>query len=117
MELKLQHGRYVSAAGGQPARVSGPEETAQRVTMKLTAHRGGFAPLPEYGSRLHTLLYTARPSEYQTAAMQFIAEALAEEPDVTVTDVSVRPDGEALRIDVDFTVGDVGFQTTIGGTI
>lgn len=114
MELKLEQGRYVPGPGGRPVTVSGPEETAQRVTMKLTARRGGFLPLPEYGSRLYTLLYTARPSEYQTAAMQMIAEALADEPNVMVTAVEVFPaDGETLRVDVRFTAGGQGFQTAV----
>lgn len=114
MELKLEQGRYLTGAGGRPVRVSGPEETAQRVAMRLTARRGGFAPLPDYGSRLYTLLYTVRPSEYQTAAMQHIAEALADEPDVTVTAVEVSPaDGDTLRVDVRFTAAGQAFQTTV----
>jgi len=113
MELKLEGGRYVPGAGGRPERVSGAAETAQRVAMKLTAHRGGFQPLPEYGSRLDTLLYTARPSEYGTAAMQLVAEALSDEPEVTVTSVEVRPEGETLRIDVGFTVSDEVFEIAV----
>lgn len=113
MELKLENGRYVSGTGG-PVRVSGAEETAQRVMMKLAARRGGFAPLPDYGSRLHALLRTVRPSEYQTAAMECVAEALAEEPEVTVNAVEVsRADGDTLRVDVRFTAGDRAFQTAV----
>ena len=83
MELKLEQGRYVPGAGGL-LRVTGANEIAQRVMMKLTARRGGFAPLPEYGSALYTLLHTARPSEYETAAMQYIAQALADEAGLRV---------------------------------
>lgn len=61
MELKLVDGAYVLGAGGRMSRVTKAEEIAQRVMMKLTARRGGFAPLPEYGSALHTLLRTAKP--------------------------------------------------------
>lgn len=114
MELKLENGGYIPGAGGKMTRVSGAEETAQRVMMKLTAHRGGFALLPGYGSRLHTLLRTARPSTYQTAAMQYIAEALEEEPDVTVQSVEVRPEGEeTLRVEVCFTADGVEFQRSM----
>lgn len=113
MELKLQNGRYLPGPRGART-VSGPEETAQRVMMKLTARRGGFAPLPEYGSRLYALLRTAKPSEYQTAAMECVAEALAEEPDVTVNAVEVcRTDEDTLRVDVRFTAGEREFQTSV----
>ena len=113
MERKLEQGRYVPSSGGL-SRVTGAEEIAQRVMMKLTARRGGFAPLPEYGSALHTLLHTARPGAYETAAMQYIAQALADEPEVTVTAVEVRAaDGETLGVDVHFTAAGQAFGTTL----
>lgn len=114
MELKLVNGTYVPGAGGRLRRVTGAEETAQRVMMKLTARRGGFAPLPDYGSALHTLFRTAKPSAYQTAAMRYIAEALADEPEVTVTDVEViRTGEESLRVEVGFTVSGVAFRKSV----
>ena len=42
MELKLVDGNYVADATGGLAAVSGTEELAQRVVMKLTAREGGF---------------------------------------------------------------------------
>lgn len=112
MELKLEQGAYVPSGGGL-ASVSGGEEIAQRVVMRLTARRGGFAPLPDYGSRLYLLPRTALPSEWKTEAMQSVAEALSEEPDVTVTDVEVTPvAADCLRIDVTFTAQ--GTQFTAG---
>ena len=69
------------------ATVSGEDETVQRVLMKLTARRGAFAPLPEFGSGLYTLPRLKR-SQRETAARQMVHEALADETDVTVTDVS-----------------------------
>lgn len=102
MELKLEQGAYVPA-GNRLATVSGAEELAQRVLMRLTARRGGFAPLPSYGSRLYLLSRTAKPGQYETAAMQYIAEALEEEPGVTVQEVTVTPGRDGtLRIDAVF---------------
>ena len=90
------------------------EETAQRVLLRLTARRGGFAPLPEYGSRLYLLPRTAKPSGYETAARQYIAEALAEEPAVEVTAVRFTPVGaDGVRIDVDFTAGGAAFTGAV----
>ena len=102
MELKLEQGAYVQAGNGFVT-VSGPEELAQRVMMRLTARRGGFAPLPQYGSRLYLLSRTAKPGQYETAAMQYIAEALEE---VTVTS---RPEG-TLQIDAVFSAEGFSFS-------
>ena len=110
MELKLEQGAYVQAGNGFVT-VSGPEELAQRVMMRLTARRGGFAPLPQYGSRLYLLSRTAKPGQYETAEMQYIAEALEEEPGVTVQEVTVtsRPEG-TLQIDAVFSAEGFSFS-------
>ena len=113
MELKLENGAYL-CRGKTPETVSGAEEIAQRVVLRLTAHRGGFAPLPEYGSRLYLLSRLARPGTYQTTAMQLIAEALEGETAVSVTDVQVTELRENdLRVDITFTVDGQLFQTGI----
>lgn len=113
MELKIRNGAYVPG-GGSLEHVSGAEEIAQRVVMKLTARKGGFAPLPSYGSALYQLLYRAKPSEYQTVAMQYIAQALADEPEVTVTETTVTViDEDTLQVDVSFTAAGVNFQTAV----
>lgn len=113
MELKLEQGRYVPGGKGLET-VSGAEEIAQRVVMRLTARRGGFAPLPEYGSRLYLLPRTALPSHWKTAAMHYVAESLAEEPNVVVTDVTVTPlTGDSLRVDVSFTADGTEFTAGV----
>lgn len=84
MELKLENGRYQASKYGGLETVSGGEELCQRIVMKLTARRGAFLPLPDYGSRLHTLLSSVRAAERETAAGLLAAEALSDEPGVTV---------------------------------
>lgn len=114
MELKLEQGMYAAGPNRRPQTVSGAEETAQRVMMRLTARRGGFAPLPEYGSRLYLLPRLAKPSAYETAARQYIAEALAEETAVEVTEVQCTPvDEQTVRIDVTFTADGIPFSTSV----
>lgn len=101
MEIALENGRYVPADTGGLEEVSGTRELAQRLAMKLAARRGGFAPLPDYGSRLYTLTASARPSERAAAARQLAAEALADEPDVAVRDAAVtllEDGGAEIRI-------------------
>ena len=71
--------------------------------MKLAARRGGFALLPEFGSRLY-LLGTVRASERETAARQYVAEALADEENLVLDRLSVSGLEEgSIRIDTEFT--------------
>lgn len=93
MELMLSGGRYVPALSGGLVTVSGIDEICQRIIMKLTARRGFFVLLPEYGSRLHTL-HTVKPSERASVAKMFAAEALADEQGLSVenAELSELPD-------------------------
>lgn len=98
MELRLREGQYVPGAPGGFERVFGKEELLQRVCMKLKARRGEFYPLPEYGSRLYTLA-SVKPSLRETAARQFILEALADETGLVLDSVEVE-EGEDQGLNV-----------------
>ena len=95
MELKLRDGDYVPDGIGGLCRVDGSGALLQRTLFKLTARRGMFPFLEKLGSRLWQL-GEVPPGRRQSAAAQYVAEALAEEP-VTVEDVTVGPgrDGSA----------------------
>ena len=102
-ELKLQNGDYVPEPGGDLLCVSGTEALVQRALMRLAARRGGFLPLPDYGSRLHTL-GRLKPSQREAAAWQFALEALAPETEIALTALEYLPgdDGSAeLRLELD----------------
>lgn len=94
MELKLTDGRYVPGRAGGIDTVTGDEELAQRIAMKLGARRGGFAAMPDYGSRMYALLRGVKPSERADAARACAAEALSDEPDLTVESAELTPDGD-----------------------
>jgi phage baseplate assembly protein W len=118
MELKLENGGYVPARYLDLAAVSGAEELAQRIVMKLTARRGGFAPLPDYGSRLYLLMQT-RPSERMGAARQYVAEALADESGIELESISLsEPEAGTLLAALSFSAGggSLSVTTAIGGT-
>ena len=116
MELKFDAGAYVKNKSGGFTTVSGEEETVQRVLMKLTARRGAFAPLPEFGSELYTLP-RLKPSQRETAARQMVHEALADESDVTVTEVSyAETDGDTAVVTVALSVGG-GAETSVAVTV
>ena len=101
MELKLDNGYYVPANYQGFAQVSELEELAQRLMMKLTAKRGQFFPLPDYGSRLY-LLPKILPSQRETAARQYVIEALADENEVELTDFELFQTGLSALITATF---------------
>ena len=99
METKISNGDYVSDGLGGVERCKGTDALLERVLFRLTARRGQFPPLPELGSRLY-LLSREPAARRQSAAAQYVAEALAEE-DVSVTEVSLAPEaGGRARLTV-----------------
>lgn len=99
MERKLIQGDYVPDGMGGLTTLSGGEEMLARVLYRLTARRGALPFLPELGSRLY-LLGREKPSARQALASQYVAEALREEPSLTVQRVELVQDGEVGRLTV-----------------
>lgn len=91
MELMIRNGDYVSA-GGDLCRVGGQEALLQRILFRLTARRGSFPFREELGSRLWQLGQLSAAAR-QTAAKQYVTEALAEERDVQVESVTLTEHG------------------------
>lgn len=96
MELKIIGGDY-AVSEGRLCSVSGADEILQRVLMKLTAKRGGFPPMPDFGSRLY-LLPGVKKTERAALCEAFIAEALTGEQEVAVSSVSLSEVGDEIRI-------------------
>ena len=106
----MKNGCYVAGRYGGVSTVSGQEEKIQRIMMRLAAHRGGFLPMPDYGSRIYTL-GGVKPSGRDAAARQFVHEALSEEDGVTVTEVKCSTIGhDSLRVDVALSLYGESFQ-------
>ena len=57
-----------------------------RVLVRLTARRGAMPFLPGLGSRLHEVI-REKPGARQTLCARYVAQALEEETDLSVTDV------------------------------
>lgn len=115
MELKLEDGRYVPGKYQGFENVSGGEELLQRVLMRLRVRRGSFLPMPEYGSRLH-LLRSVKSSQRESAAKQFITEALSEEAGLELESLAISEMSEGeLLLDMSFSYGGASLraQTTI----
>lgn len=100
MELRLERGEYIAREHGGLESISGADELRQRVEMKLAARRGCYPLMPEYGSRLYTLS-RVKPSQRQSAAEQFIAEAISDEPGLEIEELTLTETGsDSIRLDV-----------------
>ena len=105
MELELKNGDYVPDGIGGVRRVSGREALAQRVLFRLTARRGSFPFWPELGS-LPT-------SQRSAAAVQYVTEALAQEP-VDVEEVILTPQpGGTAELQVRLSCQDTGLDVML----
>lgn len=89
--LMLVNGDYVPQGNGLRS-AKGDEAVLQRMLMKLTARRGQFPFMEDFGSRLWTL-DRLRPAERQAAAEQYVLEALRDEPGLTVEQVTLAENG------------------------
>ena len=87
MELKLENGDYLPDGHGGLQQAG--EELLQRVLNRLSARRGSFPFLPDFGSRLY-LLGLAAPSVREAAAERYVTEALAPETALKVESVRLR---------------------------
>ena len=87
MELKLVNGDYLP--DGRGGLEQAEEEILQRALSRLTARRGSFPFLPEFGSRL-CLLGAVAPLARETAAERYVTEALAPETALKVESVRLR---------------------------
>lgn len=114
MEARIQNGDYIPDGLGGVVRCRGTDALLERILFRLTARRGGFAPLPRLGSRLH-LLSREPAAQRLSAARQYVVEALAEEP-VTVTDVLLTPE-EQGRIRVKVMLEYQGTNLSVSATV
>lgn len=100
MELKLQNGDYVPDGVGGLRRVWGQEALLQRVFYKLMARRGQFPFWEDLGSRLWKLGQIP-PADREAAAAQYVTEALADEPELSVRNVTLTWEASTAEITVE----------------
>ena len=93
MEWRLIDGDYVPDGRGGLTALDGGEEVLASVLFRLTARRGRLPFLPRLGSRLYQLS-REKVSARQALVVQYVAEALQEEPDLSVQAVHLDQTGE-----------------------
>ena len=92
MELQIKNGDYVPDSQGGLVRLEEERALLQRVLFRLSARRGALPFLPGLGSGLGQLGQLPAVQR-QSAAEQYVAEALAAEPELTVERVSLTESG------------------------
>ena len=92
MGLSLRNVDYVPDGTGGLRRADGQEALLERVLFRLTARRGTFPFLPEMGSWLWRLGQLPA-AQRQSAAEQYVAEALAPEEGLAVDQVTLTESG------------------------
>jgi phage gp46-like protein len=115
MSLKIKDGDYVPDNTGGLRRADGAEALVQRVLFRLCAHRGAFPFLENLGSRLWQLGRVA-PADRESAAKQYVAEALEGEEGVSVTDVTLSEHADGLcdlTARLSYEGGDLSVQMTV----
>lgn len=92
MELQIQNGDYVPDGLGGFRRLTGGEALCSG-SCSAWSRGGGFPFMPELGSRLYLVL-REKPAARQALAEQYVAEALAGESGLRVTEVSLAQEGD-----------------------
>lgn len=100
MELMVRDGDYVPDEGGGYRLAEDGQELLQQVLWKLSIPRGSFPFLPELGSELYRL-GRSKPAQREGLARQYVAQALAGEPNLTVTGVTLGESG-AMEVTLDW---------------
>lgn len=102
MDLKLDFEKrdFARTLQGWAIPITGAEEIAQRIRLRLCIRRGSFPLDPELGSRLYALP-RGDAGAMNAAAREMIEEALAPMAGVRLTEVSCRYDPEEDRARVD----------------
>ena len=109
----VRNGDYVTDETGGFRRVEGSQELLQRVLWKLSIPRGSFPPLPQLGSELWQL-GRCSPSQRESMAKQYAAQALSDEPELTVTAAELDENGR-LRIDLEWRGQELELTMELGG--
>ena len=99
MDMKLDPEKrdFAATLQGVPIPVTGAEEQAQRIWLRLAVPRGSFRLDPELGSRLYQL-GREKPSAREALALQYVTEALAQEKDLAVLRTALTQEGAGAAV-------------------
>lgn len=95
MSLLLKNRDYAADGSGGVAVVRDGEALVGEVLFRLTARRGSFPFLPRLGSRMDQLR-RAKPSDWESLALQYAVEALEGLDGVSVAGIRVSREQDGL---------------------
>ena len=95
MGLLLKNRDYAADGNGGLAVVRDGEALVGEVLFRLTARRGSFPFLPRLGSRMDQLR-RAKPSDWESLALQYAVEALEGLDGVSVAGIRVSREQDGL---------------------
>lgn len=95
--LQIRSGDYVPDGRGGLRRSEGREDLLERVLFRLTARRGQFPFMEDLGSSLWRLGRVGAAGR-QSAAEQYVAEALAAEKGLTVEAVTLTQENGTAHV-------------------
>lgn len=98
MRMRMENRDYVPDHIGGFEGLSREEQVLHQALFLLSARRGGFAPLPEVGSRLY-LLYREKPSAWESSAAAYAQEALSP-IGIRVKKAAVQREDDGLRVTI-----------------
>ncbi len=103
METLIYRGDHKTDARGIPVEVTGDEELAQQVMIRLSVPLGSFELDRSLGSLLHTLPKTDSPKNVERAK-RYIESALVDMGYLEVQDVTCLYNGALDRLKIGFRV-------------
>ena len=100
--MKLRNGDYIPDGAGGFQCLRGRQAILEDALFLLSARRGGFAPMPELGSRLY-LLAREKSGARESMARVYVREAL-EPLGIEVMGITLT-EGEVLHLQIELQAG------------
>ncbi|WP_417044016.1 hypothetical protein [Dysosmobacter sp.] len=110
--LEIKERDYVPDGAGGLRRAEGREALLQRVLFRLMARRGQFPFLEDLGSSLWRLGRVSAAAR-QSAAEQYVAEALTTEEGLTVEAVTLTQENDMAHVIVQLTYQGEALSVTL----
>ncbi|MEL6344076.1 MAG: GPW/gp25 family protein [Myxococcota bacterium] len=110
---------HFDPATGAVATSEFEENIRQSITIILGTRPGERQMLPDFGCRIHELLFAPNTPSTARQARRYVEEALVNwEPRIEVTDVRSEPDPSgAIRIQVSYRIPSTGATETLSHVV
>jgi hypothetical protein len=110
---------HFDPAGGGVALSEYEENIRQNITIIIGTRPGERQMLPEFGCRIHELLFSPSTASTSHQAARFVTDALTRwEPRIEVMEVNSRPDPSgAIRVELVYRIVSTGAVERMGQVV